>query len=101
LFLRVAAKTEIDRIAADEYWNYAWINPERAIIKNCRTILPGEVLEYDFDGVFQNKHSCRPAVTVTYGAGRRFNWQLHHLLEQSVTRRLLNTHTQSVCFLAE
>ena len=82
--------TEIDRIAADEYWKFAWINPERAIIKNCRTILPGEVLEYDFDGVFQNKHSCRPAVNLAYGAGEDLIEQLHHLLEQGVTRRLLN-----------
>jgi asparagine synthase (glutamine-hydrolysing) len=82
----------IDPASARFYWNRAYVQPHTSVIAEARPVLPGEVIELDWQGLEVGESRCEPSADLLYrgeGAeGVRRNVQ--DLLLQSVDRRLEN-----------
>lgn len=82
----------IDPAAARFYWNRAYVQPHTSVIKEARPVLPGEVIELDWQGLEVGRSRCEPSAELLYrGEGtEEVRRNVHDLLVQSVDRRLEN-----------
>jgi asparagine synthase (glutamine-hydrolysing) len=82
----------IDHRAARFYWTRGYISPDASAIDGVRPILPGEVVELDWQGGEAARRYCEPPPSLLYqGEGAAdVDRNIRTLIAQAVTRRLEN-----------
>lgn len=85
----------------ENFWKDGYVSPDRSIFRDCFPVLPGHILEFDWNGSLCGESSCVPKINKECAwpdlnnAGQR----LSALLEESVRRRLTN-NPKPVCLLS-
>ena len=74
------------------FWDKGWVNPSASVLKHAKPVLPGQVMEFNFDGRRLAIHDCtpEPLCIQTKLSMDECSEQLDFLLRQSVERRLQN-----------
>ena len=82
----------LDCDVARFYWMRGYVCPDASAIDNARPILPGEVLELDWQGDEIGRQRCEPAPALVYqGEGvEEVRRNIADLLTEAVSRRLEN-----------
>jgi asparagine synthase (glutamine-hydrolysing) len=89
-----------DQSALDNYWELGHVSPDQSIYPECIPLLPGEVLELDWDGRVIARSSCSPATrTYSLRSAVQVREYTHELLANAVQRRLHN-NPRPVCLLS-
>lgn len=77
--------------AAGEFWKHGYVLPHGSVLDSCRPVMPGEVLEYDWEARLVRSHSCRPSLYAPAPTSRQeVHEECARLIEQSIDRRLRN-----------
>jgi len=76
----------------DFYWRRAYVSPETSVINGVRPILPGQVVELDWQGREIATSRCEPSPSLLYRneGPQEVQRNIHDLLSKSVDRRLEN-----------
>jgi asparagine synthase (glutamine-hydrolysing) len=86
-------ETRLQEGVLDAFWHFTYIPPYRSVLADCKPVLPGQVLEFDWDG-HSHVHSCCPDVEgETPKNLEEIKERVSILFRQSVTRRLQNNPT--------
>lgn len=77
--------------AAGEFWKHGYVLPPGSMLDSCRSVMPGEVLEYDWETRLVRSHSCQPLLdTPARASPQEVHAECARLIEQAVARRLHN-----------
>ncbi|MBC7353428.1 MAG: hypothetical protein H5U08_13795, partial [Thermogutta sp.] len=91
---------EINEDAVNDFWNFGYIDPRRTVFRDVENILPGEVLEFDFNGKLLSrtvhKPSFKPVSVKTFQEAVDLSSEL---IRQATLRRLTNNPCP-VCLLS-
>lgn len=76
----------------EEYWNDGYIPSDKSIFENCSPVLPGEIIEINWNGEICGRSSCAPKTLQENSSEdlTEINERISDLLRQSVHRRLTN-----------
>jgi asparagine synthase (glutamine-hydrolysing) len=96
-----AASPAVSSRALDAYWELGHARPAQSLVANCVPVLPGEVLELDWEGDCVGRTSCSPGVSSTANVEgvTAVLSRIDALLIQAVQRRLTN-NPHPVCLLS-
>jgi asparagine synthase (glutamine-hydrolysing) len=78
--------------AVADFWEDGHVSPDQSLVEGCTPVLPGHVVELDWDGAVENIGSCVPNGPELPPKGdlAAAQQQISELISQSVQRRLLN-----------
>src|SRR6185295_2034401 len=81
----------IDAEQIERFWVDGHVPPNVSLIKDCVPVMPGEVIELNWDGAVLRTHSCIPEFRDAAGSNlAEISEQITELIKQGVNRRLLN-----------
>jgi len=82
---------ELNGKVVAKFWSNDYVPPDDSIVKSCHPVLPGQVLELDWNGEVVREYSCRPPRAEIPDHDERDTIELcGELIRQSVYRRLHN-----------
>lgn len=93
-----AGPISVDSEVLEHYWQHAFIQPWRSVIRDVRPVLPGEFVELGWDGSLIRSGRCEPEPQQMY-RGESVAESVANvgvLLRQAVTRRLQNNPRPTV-----
>lgn len=103
LALASASRTQpaIQSDLLDQFWKLGHVTPGESLLSNCFPVLPGQVVELDWNGEIQTKSSCVPEISSEPAPTdlTEVKAYISHLLAQSICRRLIN-NPNPVCLLS-
>lgn len=83
---------EFEPDVVPHYWEHAYIPPWRSVFRGVTPVLPGELLELDWEGQVVRRARCEPPAQLLYAGESvgEVEEKVSALLRQAVSRRLQN-----------
>ncbi|MDD2707650.1 MAG: asparagine synthase-related protein [Verrucomicrobiae bacterium] len=88
------ASPRIDPAVLDFYWQKMFVPPQQTVFFDAQPVLPGEAIEFDWQGAEVGRRRLEPPAAVKYG-GESFAESmgvLRELIDRAVFRRLDHQH---------
>ena len=86
------AAASVDLSVLPQYWEHAFVPPAMSVVQGVKPVLPGDLLELDWNGGVIGHSRCEPASQLVYGGepASEIRRNVATLLSQAVARRLHN-----------